>query len=217
LSDSELTEDRNRLLELEPEQWRRQCRQSFTPFCIEALSPRGETPALHHRIIASELEAMARGKTKRLMILAPPGSAKTTYVSRLFPAWYFAYRPRSAIIACSHTLSLSETNSGFVQHIARENAETLVYKLANDAKERWYTNANCAYLAGSVGSAILGFRANIAVLDDPIQSRADAESEAQRENLYLWRHLPQGRQGCRTDPALVQHRDDEPASRGDLR
>jgi predicted phage terminase large subunit-like protein len=183
---SDLTEDRNRLLELEQEQWRRQCRQSFIPFCIEALSSRGESPALHHRLIASELEAVARAKVKRLMILAPPGSAKTTYTSRLFPAWYFAFRPRSAIIACSHTQSLSETNSGFVQRIVRENPETLGYKLSNDAKERWYTDANCAYLAGSVGSAILGFRANIAVLDDPIRSRADAESGTQRDNLWQW-------------------------------
>jgi hypothetical protein len=59
-------EDHRRLLKLEQEQWRRQCRSSFLSFCIEALSPRGESPALHHRLIASELEAVARGKQKRL-------------------------------------------------------------------------------------------------------------------------------------------------------
>jgi predicted phage terminase large subunit-like protein len=179
-------DDAQKLLELERELWFRRCRQDFTAFCTEALSARNETPALHHKLIASELEAVARGRRKRLMVLAPPGSAKTTYVSRLFPAWFFALRPRSSIIACSHTQSLSETNSGFVQRVVRENTEALGYKLQNDAKERWYTDTNCAYLAGSVGSAILGFRANIAVLDDPIRSRADAESETQRENLWQW-------------------------------
>ena len=82
---SDDSDDARKLLELEQEQWRRQCRQSFISFCIEALSSRGETPALHHRLIARELEALARGRSKRLMILAPPGSAKTTYTSRLFP------------------------------------------------------------------------------------------------------------------------------------
>jgi hypothetical protein len=96
------------------------CRQSFISFCIEALSARDEVPALHHRLFCSELEALARGKCKRLMILAPPGSAKTTYTSRLFPAWYFAFRSRSSIIAVSHTQELSETNSGFVQRIIRD-------------------------------------------------------------------------------------------------
>ena len=39
---------------------------------------------------------------------------------------------------------------------------------------------------------------------------------AHRVNLHLRRHLSQRRQGCRLDPALVQHGDDEPASGGDL-
>jgi hypothetical protein len=101
------SEDQLKLLELQLEQWRRVCRTSFISFCIEALSARNEQPALHHRLICSELEALARGRHKRLMILAPPGSAKTTYASRLFPAWYFASRPRSNIIAVSHTQELS--------------------------------------------------------------------------------------------------------------
>jgi predicted phage terminase large subunit-like protein len=120
------------------------------------------------------------------MILAPPGSAKTTYTSRLFPAWFFAFRPRTSIIAVSHTQELSETNSGFVQRIIRDNTETLGYGLANDAKGRWYTSNSCGYLAGSVGSAILGFRANVAVIDDPIKSRQDAESETSREHTWTW-------------------------------
>jgi predicted phage terminase large subunit-like protein len=181
-----MSDDARRLLELQLEQWRRQCRNSFISFCIEALSARGEMPALHHRLICSELEALARGKCKRLMILAPPGSAKTTYTSRLFPAWYFAFRPRSSIIAVSHTQELSETNSGFVQRIIRDNGDTLGYTLANDAKGRWYSSNSCGYLAGSVGSAILGFRANVAVIDDPIKSRQEAESETSREHTWTW-------------------------------
>jgi predicted phage terminase large subunit-like protein len=132
------------------------------------------------------------------MVLAPPGSAKTTYVSRLFPAWYFAYRPRSSIIACSHTQGLSELNSGFIQRYIRENPQVCSYNLIKDpgdaastatgsvSKERWYTDNNCAFRAGSVGSAILGFRANVAIIDDPIRSRADAESETMRESDYQW-------------------------------
>jgi len=39
-----MSDDARKLLELEQEQWRRQCRSSFISFCIEALSPRGENP-----------------------------------------------------------------------------------------------------------------------------------------------------------------------------
>ena len=63
---SDHSDDALRLLELEQEQWRRKCRSSFLPFCVEALSAHSESPALHHRLICSELEAVARGKCKRL-------------------------------------------------------------------------------------------------------------------------------------------------------
>jgi predicted phage terminase large subunit-like protein len=179
---------RRRLHELELEQWRRQCRSSFITFAIDALAARGEVPALHHRLICSELESVARGKRKRLMILAPPGSAKTTYTSRLFPAWYFAFRPRSSIIGVSHTQELAETNSGHVQRIVRENGPTLGYSLSNDAKGRWGTDNHAAYLAGSVGAAILGFRANVAVIDDPFRSRQEAESKTVRDHTWDWFH-----------------------------
>jgi hypothetical protein len=37
----------------------------------------------------------------------PPGSAKTTFTFRLFPAWYFANRPVTSIIGASHIQELS--------------------------------------------------------------------------------------------------------------
>jgi len=77
--------DPARLYQLRTEHWRRMCRRELVPFAVHALTPKGETPARHHRRICAELEAVARGDVLRLMVLAPPGSAKTTYVSRLFP------------------------------------------------------------------------------------------------------------------------------------
>jgi hypothetical protein len=181
-----MSTDRQRLVELKREQWHRTCRRSLLPFAYEALSPRGETPARHHRLFIEHLERVACGQCRRLMLIGPPGCAKTTYTSRLFPPWFFAFRPGSSIIACSHTQELAETNSGFTQRVIREHAEVLGYRLTSDAKGRWYTDNNCGYLAGSVGSAILGFRADIAIIDDPIRSRQDAESEVGREHTWQW-------------------------------
>ena len=41
----------------------------------------GFEPAAHHQLIISELEALERDEFDRLAVSAPPGSAKTTYVS----------------------------------------------------------------------------------------------------------------------------------------
>ena len=37
------------------------------------------TPARHHRLLIAELEKLSDGQFDRLMVLMPPGSAKSTY------------------------------------------------------------------------------------------------------------------------------------------
>jgi predicted phage terminase large subunit-like protein len=178
--------DKARLLELETEQWRRKCRSSLVSFAIEALASQGYTPALHHRLICAELQSVAMGRADRLMILAPPGSSKTTYTSRLFPAWFFAHRPGSNIIAASHTASLADENSGHVQRLVRDHADTLGYGLANDARDLWHPTTGGGYLATGIGGAIRGFRADLVIIDDPIKAYAEAESETLRESVWGW-------------------------------
>lgn len=46
----------------------------------------------------------------------------------------------------------------------------------------------CMYLAAGVGQAIRGFRADIVLIDDPIRSRAEAESEVGRNSLWEFFH-----------------------------
>src|SRR5712664_3115906 len=72
---------RKRRQEIRRELWERRCRNELLPWCIEALEPAGLLPAKHHRLIISELEKVISGQCKRLMLFAPPGSAKSTYVT----------------------------------------------------------------------------------------------------------------------------------------
>ena len=66
------------------------------------------SPARHHLRLIAELERLEAGVIDRLMVLMPPGSAKSTYVSVLFPAWWLARRRNSAVIAACHTADLAE-------------------------------------------------------------------------------------------------------------
>jgi hypothetical protein len=120
------------------------------------------------------------------MILAPPGSAKTTYTSRLFPAWFFSHRPGSHIIAASHTASLADESSGHVQRLVRDHADTLGYELANDARDLWHPTTGGGYLSVGLGGAVRGFRADLVIIDDPIKAYAEAESETLRESTWGW-------------------------------
>ena len=44
-----------------------------------ALKSQGHTPAAHHQLVIRELEGLIGGEFDRLMVLMPPGSAKSTY------------------------------------------------------------------------------------------------------------------------------------------
>ncbi len=50
-------------------------------------------PARHHEFVNEKLEAVERGEITRLMLFEPPGHAKSTYASHLFPGWYLGRNP----------------------------------------------------------------------------------------------------------------------------
>lgn len=161
------------------------CRTSFLAWCEHALSLDGLKPAAHHRLIIDRLQRVADGETTRLMMFAPPGSAKSTYVTELFSAWLMM-RGRTQIIGASHGMELATDFSGKVQRRIRENEPVLGYRLASENRGRWYTTNGCAYLAAGAGSGIAGFRADFAIIDDPIRSRTDADSEMRRKTIWDW-------------------------------
>ena len=163
---------------------RRSIRANFTEWCRF----KGYEPARHHRLIISELEAVARGEVQRLMLFLPPGSAKSTYGSILFPPWFLAGSPGKSIIAASHTAELAERWGRKVRNIVEEDAAVLGYGLAgeNRAAGRWETNAGGEYFAAGVGGSITGRRADLAIIDDPVRSREDADSETIRDKQWDW-------------------------------
>lgn len=161
-------------------------RKSLGTFCTEALAPFGHKPAAHHRLIISKLEAVERGEIRRLMIFMPPGAAKSTYASVLFPAWYFAQGPHRSIIGTSHTADLANAFSRKVQFTVREHGPKLGYGLASESAELWHTTNDGQYRAAGVGGPIAGFRADLGVIDDPTKSRMMAESATVRDTVWAW-------------------------------
>jgi hypothetical protein len=54
-------------------------RGTLRSWAEEALKDTGYRPAARHRYLISQLEGLSSGRYDRLMILMPPGSAKSTY------------------------------------------------------------------------------------------------------------------------------------------
>src|ERR1700761_5905249 len=153
-------------------------RGSLRDWASEALRESGQRPAAHHLLLLDELERLSHGQSDRLMVLMPPGSAKSTYASVLFPAWWFVQHPRSSVISVSHSAGLAFHFSRRVRAVILAKSASLGFGVARGQRstESWSTTDGGDYIATGVRGAIAGRRADLIIVDDPIKSRADAES-----------------------------------------
>lgn len=170
---------------------RRQARLALIPYIATMGDAYGVVPAAHHRLILQHLERVESGDCHRLMILMPPGSAKSTYVSVIFPAWYLGRGPARRVLAASHTDALAEKWSRRVRNtmpLPEYRAIFPACELATDSQavSSWSTTARGEYRAAGVGSTIPGYRADLGLLDDPVAGREAADSELQRGRLWEW-------------------------------
>jgi predicted phage terminase large subunit-like protein len=148
----------------------------------------GFVPALHHRRICDELTEVTQGRKDRLMLLLPPGSAKSTYTSVLFPPWYLATHPGRSILACSYSATLAVRFGKRCRNLITTNEKVLGYGLAShsQAADDWETTTGGIYFCAGVGAGIAGHRADLGLIDDPLGSQEDADSKTMREKQWDW-------------------------------
>lgn len=124
------------------------------------------------------------------MVLMPPGSAKSTYASVLFPPWFIGRNPQSAVLGVSNTTELAERFSRRARNIVALPRYRNVFKFGvsddTQAAGNWETDRGGEFFAAGVGSAIAGRRADLGLIDDPIKSREEADSERIRDKQWDW-------------------------------
>lgn len=197
---------------------RQRIRSSLAEFAGYVLAPRQLQPARHHRLLLEALQGVAEGTTDRLLLLLPPGAAKSTYASLIFPAWWFARHPSSAVIAAAHTAGLAEHFGRGLRGLIGEHGARLGYRLAADSRaaHRFATSAGGQYYATGVRGPITGRRADLVLIDDPVRSQADADSELARDRLWDWYRaelLTRLRPGGRVVVAMTRWHPDDLAGR----
>jgi predicted phage terminase large subunit-like protein len=148
----------------------------------------GYQPATHHRLINSQLERVERGELKRLAIFLPPGSAKSTYASVLFPPHYLAQRGNRALLACSHSTDLAESFGRRARNVIDSHSLELGYSLSEHSKAagRWEVTNGGSYFSAGVGVGIAGYRADLGLIDDPLRNKEDADSKLIRDKQWDW-------------------------------
>ena len=155
-------------------------------WCEHALAPVGQSPAEHHRLLIRELQAVADGKVDRLMVIMPPGSAKSTYSTVLFPAAWYQSHPRGQIISASYNQEKANEFSEMVMRNVRENRLVLGYGFGRERMVGWDITSGGTYRAVGIGGPVTGRRADLIIIDDPVKSQEEADSEKVRKSTWAW-------------------------------
>jgi hypothetical protein len=100
---------------------------------------KGFEPARHHQLFIGEIEAFLKSEDEVLLLFAPPGSAKSTYVSVLLSSWYLAANPTHSILAATHNVEFAERWGRRVRNDIAADGHVLGLSLAEDSKAaaRW--------------------------------------------------------------------------------
>jgi len=164
---------------------------SYAAYCRMAMGRRDLKPAAHHALIIDAIDGVLTGAAPpRLLVIMPPGSAKTTYGSLLFPGYFFAKMPRGLLVGASHTQDRADEFSLSAMEYARENQVELGYEIggptAREAARAWGTSAGGSYRAVGAGRKIAGQRMDFVFADDLVGSSEEVEKREQRDKLWRW-------------------------------
>lgn len=144
--------------------------------------------AAHHKLLLKALEEIANTRYGRLMVFMPPGSAKSTYASVVFPSWYLGANPGSKLLLTSYGDILPRRMGRRTRQIIRQPRYNALFgaEVTRDssAVQQFALTNGSEYLAAGILSGITGNRANGVIIDDPIKGREAAESPTIRNKTY---------------------------------
>lgn len=144
----------------------------------------------HIKAIAEHLELCREGKIRNLLINVPPRTGKSTIVSVLFHAWWWATEPNIQFLGASYNTDLS----------VRDAVRARVLMLSDWYKSHWndwsfsqdqnqkhnYTNdRHGRRQSTSVDGVLTGLGGRVLLLDDP-HNASESESEVLTQRVINW-------------------------------
>lgn len=143
----------------------------------------------HHRLLLSKLQGIEEGTIPNLMVLMPPGSAKSTYVDVVFVPWFMARKPRRNVILASYASDIAKKQGRRARQLIQSRSFVnlvpgVTLKDDQKAADEWALSNGSEYMAGGLLSGLTGNRGALGIVDDPIKGREAAESEVIRNKVW---------------------------------
>lgn len=144
-----------------------------------------------HQLLCEKLDAVERGEIKRLMVFMPPRHGKSELTSKRFPAWFLGRNPGKQVITASYSADLAQDFGRHARNIVASSEFAALFPgvgVAGDsaARDKWHTTKGGVYTAAGVAGSLTGKGAHVALIDDPIKGRQEAESDTVRNAAWDW-------------------------------
>lgn len=150
-----------------------------------------------HRVICDRLQRFASGEIKRLMVYMPPQHGKSELSTRSLPPYLFGLNPDRKIAVLSYSASKARRfNREIQQRISSPQFNKLFpnVRLATAADEAVARTTEQFDIVGRQGSLksvgrqgpLTGDPVDVAILDDLLKDRLEAQSPVIRDNIWNW-------------------------------
>jgi predicted phage terminase large subunit-like protein len=121
------------------------------------------------------------------MVFMPPGSAKSTYASVVYPAYAMGKRKGSRVILASYASAIAWKQSRRTRQIVKSAKYRPIFdtglRADNQAVEAWALDNGSEYMAGGILAGMTGNRATDLIIDDPVAGREEADSETMQKRV----------------------------------
>lgn len=141
----------------------------------------GEIPDFYTRDLRYEV-------CRRVLIMQPPGSAKSTYGSVVFPVWDMGRNRDQEIILTGWGDPICRRHGKRARKICESGLYRSIMTGGLDpqtrAAEDWALTNGSTYKSGGINSGVAGFRCDGLIWDDLTKNRKEADSQGIRDDVY---------------------------------
>ena len=131
--------------------------------------------------LCHELERVANGETRRLVINLPPRHLKTFLAAIYLPAWVLAHDPSARVMVITCSEQLAELITYHIRKVLRASWFKALFttRVAKDRSKAgdFATTAGGGVFATSVNGALAGRGADLIIFDDPLDLKDAGNTE----------------------------------------
>lgn len=137
----------------------------------------------HQLYLYKFLERVTDGDCKRLMIFMPPRHGKSVMATVHYAAYRLERNPATRILIAGYSQKIANR---FSRQIKRKLTGRIEFADDKQSSAEWETSVGGGILAVGVGGGVTSYGFDLIIIDDPVKSRAQAESETYRERAWEW-------------------------------